>query len=94
MNLASSDFELFGLSERFEQDRALIDARWKELQREARATARGCLGWWAAGGLGLLLLLLLQLLEEQLVRAVEDDGRCAWLRGPTQLPRELRLEVS
>ena len=35
MNLASSDFELFGLSERFEQDRALIDARWKELQREA-----------------------------------------------------------
>ena len=35
MNLASSDFELFGLPERFEQDRALIDARWKELQREA-----------------------------------------------------------
>jgi molecular chaperone HscB len=35
LNLQSSDFELFGLPERFEQDRAQIDARWKELQREA-----------------------------------------------------------
>ena len=35
LNLQSSDFELFGLPERFEQDRAAIDARWKELQREA-----------------------------------------------------------
>ncbi|MDB5856880.1 MAG: hscB [Ramlibacter sp.] len=35
MNLSSSDFELFGLQQRFAQDRAAIDARWKELQREA-----------------------------------------------------------
>ena len=35
MNLQSSDFELFGLPERFTQDRAAIDARWKDLQREA-----------------------------------------------------------
>jgi molecular chaperone HscB len=35
LNLQSSDFELFGLPERFRQDRAAIDARWKELQREA-----------------------------------------------------------
>ena len=35
MNLQSDDFELFGLARRFAQDRALIDARWKELQREA-----------------------------------------------------------
>lgn len=35
MNLNSSDFELFGLPERFAQDRASIDARWKDLQREA-----------------------------------------------------------
>ena len=35
MNLQSDDFELFGLALRFAQDRALIDARWKELQREA-----------------------------------------------------------
>ncbi|MBP7566796.1 MAG: Fe-S protein assembly co-chaperone HscB [Burkholderiaceae bacterium] len=35
MNLQSSDFELFGVPERFAQDRAALDARWKELQREA-----------------------------------------------------------
>ncbi|MBL0421836.1 Fe-S protein assembly co-chaperone HscB [Ramlibacter sp. AW1] len=35
MNLSDSDFVLFGLPERFQQDRAAIDARWKELQREA-----------------------------------------------------------
>ncbi len=35
MNLQSNDFELFGLANRFEQDRAAIDARWKDLQREA-----------------------------------------------------------
>lgn len=34
MNLQSTDFELFGLTPRFEQDRAAIDARWKDLQRE------------------------------------------------------------
>jgi molecular chaperone HscB len=35
ITLQSSDFELFGLPEQFAQDRAAIDARWKELQREA-----------------------------------------------------------
>lgn len=35
MNLQSNDFELFGLSPQFAQDRAAIDARWKDLQREA-----------------------------------------------------------
>ena len=35
MNLQSSDFELFGLPQRFAQDPAAIAARWKELQREA-----------------------------------------------------------
>ena len=35
ITLQSSDFELFGLPEQFVQDRAAIDARWKELQREA-----------------------------------------------------------
>ena len=34
MNLQSDDFELFGLVQRFVQDRTAIDARWKELQRE------------------------------------------------------------
>lgn len=35
MNLQSDDFELFGVPRRFAQDRAFLDARWKELQREA-----------------------------------------------------------
>ncbi|WP_394755781.1 Fe-S protein assembly co-chaperone HscB [Rhodoferax sp.] len=35
MNLQSNDFELFGLAPQFAQDRAAIDARWKDLQREA-----------------------------------------------------------
>ena len=35
MNLQSSDFELFDLKRKFSQDRAAIDARWKQLQQEA-----------------------------------------------------------
>ena len=35
MNLQSDDFELFGVARHFAQDRAVLDARWKELQREA-----------------------------------------------------------
>ncbi|GKT21268.1 Fe-S protein assembly co-chaperone HscB [Acidovorax sp. SUPP3334] len=35
MNLQSDDFELFGVPRQFAQDRSFIDARWKELQREA-----------------------------------------------------------
>jgi molecular chaperone HscB len=35
VNLQSDDFELFGLARRFAQDRAVLDSRWKDLQREA-----------------------------------------------------------
>ena len=35
MNIQSNDFELFSLPVQFAQSRATIDARWKELQREA-----------------------------------------------------------
>jgi molecular chaperone HscB len=34
LNLQSSDFELFGVPERFAQSQAALDTRWKELQRE------------------------------------------------------------
>jgi molecular chaperone HscB len=34
LNLQSTDFELFGLSPRFEVDRTALDERWKLLQRE------------------------------------------------------------
>ena len=35
MNLQSTDFELFSIPAQFSQDRAALDARWKDLQREA-----------------------------------------------------------
>ncbi len=35
MNLQSNDFELFNLPTTFAQERSTIDARWKDLQREA-----------------------------------------------------------
>jgi molecular chaperone HscB len=34
-SLQSNDFELFGLEQRFKQDRTELDTRWKDLQREA-----------------------------------------------------------
>ena len=34
MNLQSTDFELFGIQQCFAQDAALLEARWKELQRQ------------------------------------------------------------
>jgi molecular chaperone HscB len=34
MKLDSDDFELFGLPRRFEQDRAALDKRWREMQAE------------------------------------------------------------
>ena len=33
MNLQSNDFELFGLTRQFSQDRAVLDSCWKEMQR-------------------------------------------------------------
>lgn len=35
MNLQSTDFEIFGLTPAFALDRDALDARWKDLQREA-----------------------------------------------------------
>lgn len=35
MNLQSTDFELFGIPAQFSQDRSALDAKWKELQRQA-----------------------------------------------------------
>lgn len=35
MQLISTDFELFAIPQQFAQHRAQLDARWKELQREA-----------------------------------------------------------
>jgi molecular chaperone HscB len=44
VNLQSNDFELFALAQKFSQDRTVIDARWKELQREAHPDKFAALG--------------------------------------------------
>ena len=35
MNLQATDFELFEIPAQFTQDRSVLDAKWKDLQREA-----------------------------------------------------------
>jgi len=54
MNLQSTDFEIFGVAPAFGLDRAALDERWKELQREAHpdrhaaadaATQRQAMQW-------------------------------------------------
>jgi molecular chaperone HscB len=35
LSLQSTDFDIFGLAPQFSLDRAALDARWKDLQREA-----------------------------------------------------------
>ena len=35
MNLQSTDFELFEIPAQFAQDRSVLDAKWKDLQRES-----------------------------------------------------------
>ena len=38
MNLQSDDFELMGLPRQFALDRAQLDARWKELQKQGKTS--------------------------------------------------------
>ena len=54
LTLAANDFALFGVPQQFAQDRAALDTRWKELQREAHpdrfvaqdaATQRRAMQW-------------------------------------------------
>ena len=54
LTLAATDFELFGVPQRFAQDRSALDTRWKQLQREAHpdrfaaqdaATQRRAMQW-------------------------------------------------
>ena len=44
LNLQSTDFELFELPERFCQDRATLDGRWKALQAQAHPDKFAALG--------------------------------------------------
>ena len=72
MNLQSSDFELFGLPVQYAQDRAAIDTRWKELQREVhpdRFAAQGAAAQRIAMQLSVRITEAYQRLTDPLTRA-------------------------
>ena len=98
MNLHYSDFELFGLPQRFAQDRAAIDERWKALQREAhpdRFAAQGASAQRAALQWSVRINEAYQRLKDPLKRAVY---LCELLGAPidaennTAMPAEFLME--
>jgi len=98
INLQSSDFELFGLPERFEQDRAAIDARWKELQREAhpdRFAAQGAVARRVAMQWSVRINEAYQRLKEPLKRAAylcESRGAPIAAESNTAMPAQFLIE--
>ncbi len=98
MNLQATDFELFGLPEQFEQDRAPIDARWKELQREAhpdRFAAQGAAAQRVAMQWSVRINEAYQRLKDPLKRAAylcELRGAPIHAENNTAMPTEFLME--
>jgi molecular chaperone HscB len=98
MNLSYSDFELFGLPQRFAQERSEIDERWKGLQREAhpdRFAAQGATAQRAALQWSVRINEAYQRLKDPLRRAAY---LCELLGAPinaennTAMPTEFLVE--
>ncbi|MES2784224.1 MAG: Fe-S protein assembly co-chaperone HscB [Pseudomonadota bacterium] len=98
MNLNANDFELFGLPARFEQDRSAIDARWKELQREAhpdRFAAQGPAAQRVAMQWSVRINEAYQRLKDPLKRAAylcELRGAPIQAESNTAMPAEFLME--
>ena len=98
MNLSYSDFELFGLPQRFEQERAAIDERWKALQREAhpdRFAAQGASAQRAALQWSVRINEAYQRLKDPLKRATylcELMGAPIGAESNTAMPPEFLME--
>jgi molecular chaperone HscB len=98
VNLQSSDFELFGLPQRFNQDRRAIDARWKDLQREAhpdRFAAQGASAQRAALQWSVRINEAYQRLKDPLRRAAylcELLGAPIDAQSNTAMPPEFLME--
>jgi molecular chaperone HscB len=98
VNLQSDDFELFGLARRFAQDRAAIDARWKELQREAhpdRFAAQGAAAQRVAMQWSVRINEAYQRLKDPLKRAAylcELRGAPIDAENNTAMPAEFLME--
>jgi molecular chaperone HscB len=98
VNLQSNDFELFGLPEQFAQDAARIDARWKELQREAhpdRFAAQGAAAQRIAMQWSVRISEAYKRLKDPLKRAAylcELRGAAVDAENNTAMPAEFLVE--
>ena len=98
MNLHHSDFELFRLPQRFAQERSDIDARWKDLQREAhpdRFAAQGASAQRAALQWSVRINEAYQRLKDPLKRAAylcELRGAPVQAENNTAMPPEFLME--
>ena len=98
MNLHHSDFELFRLPQRFAQERSDIDARWKDLQREAhpdRFAAQGASAQRAALQWSVRINEAYQRLKDPLKRAAylcELRGAAIQAENNTAMPPEFLME--
>ena len=98
LTLASNDFELFAVPARFAQDAGALDARWKELQREAhpdRFAAQGVLAQRQAMQWSVRINEAYQRLKQPLKRAAylcELSGSPINAENNTAMPAEFLIE--
>jgi molecular chaperone HscB len=98
VNLQSDDFELFGLVQQFAQDRAAIDTRWKELQREAhpdKFAAQGAAAQRIAMQWSVRINEAYQRLKDPLTRAAylcELNGAPVNAENNTAMPAEFLMQ--
>jgi len=98
VNLQDDDFALFGLQQRFAQDRAVIDARWKDLQRQAhpdKFAAQGAAAQRVALQWSVRINEAYQRLKDPLQRAAylcELRGAPINAENNTAMPREFLME--
>ena len=98
MNLQSDDFELFGLPQQFTQDRAAIDTRWKDLQREVhpdKFSAQGAAAQRVAMQWSVRINEAYQRLKDPLKRAAylcELHGAAVNAENNTAMPAEFLMQ--
>ncbi len=98
MKIESDDFELFGVPRRFEQDRAVLDARWLALQGEVhpdRFTAEGAAAQRVAMQWAVRVNEAYQRLKDPLKRAAylcELNGAPVDLHNNTAMPPKFLVQ--
>jgi len=98
VQIDANDFELFQLAPRFKQDRAVLDARWKELQRQVhpdRFTAQGVAAQRVAMQWAIRVNEAYQRLKVPLARAAylcELNGQAISAETNTAMPAEFLIQ--